>query len=262
MGYYPYYTAPLCTCRLLAHFTPCEHHCLGILKVSPAKVPGMGACRKAWGPANGLGQHLDSGTAIICELCVSQGYRHVSSNYVPQLLSCQVRVPCVPDTLESAAYVRHTLRAYPWHMDPTLSHRDADFLLHVHSDVPLPQHICRHTFLSNLAATRPSDLNRILGWKHHSMGEVPQKEGGADRGGSLMWTPSLFSLVQRRTEVTLSLPSRSSRPTSCSPRPPCSLWSILEALPDKVPGGMGLGGGSGVLLVQVALASSYTQRQL
>lgn len=84
----------------------------------------------------------------------------------------------------------------------------------------------------------------------------------AERGDSLIWTPLPFSLAQRRTEVTLFLPSRSSRPMSCSPRPPCSLWSILEALPDKVPGGVGLGGGSGVLLVQVALASSYTQQQL
>lgn len=82
-----------------------------------------------------------------------------------------------------------------------------------------------------------------------------------------MWTPLPFSLAQRRTEVTLSLPSRSSRPMSCSPRPPCSLWSILEALPDKVPGGCGLGEGLGSSCYKwpwlpPILSNSYNKRQM
>lgn len=83
-----------------------------------------------------------------------------------------------------------------------------------------------------------------------------------------MWTPLPFSLAQRRTEVTLSLPSRSSRPMSCSPRPPCSLWSILEALPDtRSLVGWGLGEGRGPCRYKrpwlaPILSNSYNKRQM
>lgn len=70
-------------------------------------------------------------------------------------------------------------------------------------------------------------------------------------------------------------PSQSSRLTTCSPSPQCSLWSILETSLAGVPGGVegrgrpgtGLAGGLWVFPVQVALLApipcgSYNKRQM
>lgn len=151
---------------------------------------------------------------------------------------------------------------------PTLSHHDAGFLLHVHRDAPLPQHIYLHTFLSNLAArSLPQTSTESWVGSTSLRRKLPQKEDRAERGGSLTWTPLPFSFVQRRTEVMLSLPSRSSRPTSCSPRPPCSLWSILETLQPRSLVGWGLGEGLGSCWCKrpwpaPILSNSYNKRQM
>lgn len=78
---------------------------------------------------------------------------------------------------------------------------------------------------------------------------------------------SLSFSMQKRIEVMLSPPSRSSRLTTCSPSPQCSLWSILETSVARVPGGVeGRGAWDearrSVVLPVPILHGSYNKRQM
>lgn len=85
---------------------------------------------------------------------------------------------------------------------PTLSHHDAGFLLHVHCDAPLPQHIYLHTFLSNLAArSLPQTSTESWVGSTSLRRKLPQKEDRAERGGSLTWTPSLSPLCREEQKL-------------------------------------------------------------
>lgn len=131
-----------------------------------------------------------------------RGIHMVSFNYMPQLFSHHVCVPYVPDTLDSASYVCHTLHAYSWRIAVTLSHHDAGSLLHTHPGVPLPQHIYRHTFIvSNLAPqiSTESWVGRTSLWR-----KVPPKEGRAREGYPDVDSPPFLLCTEKNRSYLVS----------------------------------------------------------
>lgn len=107
-----------------------------------------------------------------------------------------------------------------------------------------PQRHYPHRSAHQLGPFNPWASVEMLGWRDLCAGGSYPRE----RGASLTWPPCPFSPTQRRTEVMSSRPSQSSRPMTCSPRPQCSLWSILQDSIARVPGwggGMGKAWGQG-----------------
>ena len=95
----------------------------------------------------------------------------------------------------------------------------------------------------------------------------PYQRGGQVCGRGQPDVDSLSFSMQKRIEVMLSPPSRSSRLTTCSPSPRCSLWSILETSVARVPGGVeGRGAWDearrSVVLPVPILHGSYNKRQM